>query len=128
MRAKFTHRIVVLAAMLTIAVLSFASAGCRKKSNVELGLSLVQAVRDGSAGEVRDLLAAGASLNARDENGGQQPLLEQKLARTHRDEHEAKPTEHHPEDGTHDVIHGGSLSSPRCRGCWRAGRGGGATR
>ena len=58
MRATFTHRIVVLSAMLTIAGLSLASVGCRKKSNMELGLSLVQAVRDGSAGEVRDLLAA----------------------------------------------------------------------
>jgi len=42
---------------------------CRKRGNVELGLALIQAVRDGSAGEVRDLIQSGASLAARDENG-----------------------------------------------------------
>ncbi|HNJ67360.1 MAG TPA: ankyrin repeat domain-containing protein, partial [Turneriella sp.] len=56
--------------VLLLVALSIAlPASCRRRSHQELGLALVNAVRDGSAGEVRDLLASGASLSARDENG-----------------------------------------------------------
>ena len=45
--------------LLICAVLIASAFYCRKRGNAELGMSLIQAVRDGSAGEVRDLIKSG---------------------------------------------------------------------
>jgi uncharacterized protein len=50
-------------------VFTLGNCECRKRSTAELGAQLIQAVREGSAAEVRDLITAGASLSARDEQG-----------------------------------------------------------
>jgi ankyrin repeat protein len=55
--------------LLVVAMSIALPVSCRKRSQLELGLALVNAVREGSAGEVRDLLASGASTSARDEDG-----------------------------------------------------------
>lgn len=53
----------------TAALFCAALLNCRKPTESELGMELVNAVRKGSAGAVRDKIAEGASLNARDEKG-----------------------------------------------------------
>lgn len=57
------------ATLAILMMLSLFGNACRKRTTAELGLGLINAVREGSAGEVRDLIAEGASLSARDENG-----------------------------------------------------------
>ncbi|MBV6494884.1 MAG: hypothetical protein LDLANPLL_02921 [Turneriella sp.] len=48
-------------------ILGFAA--CQKKGKAELGMALIDAVREGSARDARKLIEEGASLNVRDENG-----------------------------------------------------------